>query len=208
MVTGDKLRDALSKYVPADAVETCVDWIRTHRIRVRIKPARLTKYGDYRSPRNGESHTITINHDLNPYAFLITFTHEVAHLTCWMKHYNNVNPHGEEWKREFRFLLKPFLDLKIFPDDVAGAVANYIRDPAASSCSDPNLMKALRKYNRDAEEWLHLDDLPHSAVFRLRNGKKFLKGHKLRKNYECYELGTNHKYFIPGTLEVKEVQSA
>ena len=87
MVTGEKLRAALLKYIPEGAVDVCYDWIRTYRISVRIKPSRLSKYGDYRPPVEGRSHTITINHDLNQFAFLITFTHEVAHLTCFLKHH-------------------------------------------------------------------------------------------------------------------------
>lgn len=204
MVTGDKLRESLSKYVPADAVETVVDWIRTYRISVRIKNGRATRYGDYRSPRNGQGHLITINNDLNRYAFLLTFTHEVAHLTCFLKHNGYVLPHGEEWKREFRYLLKGFLDRKTFPDDLAAAIAKYMIDPAASSCTDVNLQKALRRYNDQSNDgWQHLEEIPHQSAFSLKNGKRFIKGEKLRKNYVCHELQTHHKYFMPPLIEVK-----
>jgi hypothetical protein len=206
MVTGDKLREALSKYVPLDAVETCVDWIRLHRISLRIKKSRSSKYGDYRPPHEGRSHTITINHDLNQYAFLITFTHEVAHLTCFNKYGNRVMPHGEEWKREFRFLLRPLMDRKIFPLDTALALSNYIQDPGASSCSDIQLMKALRKHDTKDEGWEHLEDIPFNSTFEIKNGQRFIKGERLRKNFTCFELINKHKYFIHPLMEVKIVE--
>jgi SprT protein len=206
MVTGDKLREALSKYVPLDSVETCVDWIRLHRISLRIKKSRSSKYGDYRPPHEGRSHTITINHDLNQYAFLITFTHEVAHLTCFNKYGNRVMPHGEEWKREFRFLLRPLMDRKIFPLDTALALSNYIQDPGASSCSDIQLMKALRKHDTKDEGWEHLEDIPFNSTFEIKNGQRFIKGERLRKNFTCFELINKHKYFIHPLMEVKIVE--
>jgi SprT protein len=205
MVTGENLRAALLKYIPEGAVDTCYEWIRTYRISVRIKKSRASKYGDYRPPVEGNSHIITINHDLNPYAFLITFTHEVAHLTCFLKHRNFVNPHGREWKSEFRFLLHPFLLQNIFPDDIAKAVEHYLHDPAASSCTNVHLMKALRKYDPQAEGWTHLEEIPYNAEFTIRNGQHFIKGERLRKNFSCMELHSRHKYFIHPMMEVKPI---
>src|SRR5688572_27703374 len=206
MVSGDTLRDSLAQYVPGEAVETLVDWIRMYRISVRIKKSRASKYGDYRSPRDGKGHQITINHDLNPYAFLLTFTHEVAHLTCYIKFGNRVYPHGEEWKREFRYLLRGFLDLKVFPEDVSTAIARYLVDPAASSCTDVHLQKTLRRYNPVTDGWLHVEDIPEQSIFELKNGKRFMKHGKLRKNFVCFEIDTQHKYFIPPLLEAKPIE--
>ena len=39
-----------------------------------------------------------MNNNLNKYSFLITITHEIAHMMIWEKHQNKVDPHGEEWK--------------------------------------------------------------------------------------------------------------
>ena len=198
----EQLRNSLSRYLPPDAVDDCVGWISQHRISVRIKHSRASRYGDYHPPQKGRGHKITINHDLNPYAFLITFTHEVAHLTCFLKHGNKVYPHGEEWKREFRYLLSPFIERKIFSDDVAMAVRKYLHDPAASSCSDANLQKALKQYDQKKEGWFLLEELPPMAQFKIRSGKSFIKGNQLRKNFECYDLYSRHKYHIHPTMEV------
>lgn len=202
-VTAEDLRKALGRYIPADAVDTCFDWIQKYKIRVRIKKSRQSKLGDYRPPHEGKSHTITINHDLNPFAFLITFTHEVAHLTCYLKYRNSVAPHGIEWKKEFQILMYGFLERKIFPPEIAKAVIGYMKNPAASSCGDITLMKALHTHNKIQDDWIHLDDVPYNSSFSLRTGQHFVKGHKLRKNFECYELHSKHKYFIHPMMEVK-----
>jgi len=202
-LTSEDLRRALGKYVPADAVDTCFDWIQQYRIRVRIKKTRATKFGDYRPPHDGKSHTITINHDLNPFAFLITFTHEVAHLTCFLKFRDSVTPHGAEWKREFKHLMYGFIERKIFPEEVTKAVIGYMQNPAASSCGDIELMKALHLHNKANDGWLHLDEVPYNASFKIKNGLQFVKGHRLRKNFECFEIESRHKYFIHPMMEVK-----
>lgn len=204
-VSGEELRKSLARYVPEGAVEACFNWIRQYRIRVRIKRSRQTKLGDYRPPAEGNSHTITINHDLNPYAFLITFTHEVAHLTCFLKHRFNAAPHGEEWKREFRFLLAGFLHDGIFPPDIALALSNYLKNPAASSCGDVQLSRTLKKYDGNEDGWIHLEELPFNSPFLTKSGQRFIKGHKLRKNFECYELHSRHKYFVHPLMEVKSL---
>ncbi len=201
-VTTEHLRDSLLKYVPEDVVDDCIEWIRTHRITVRIKRSRQSKYGDYMPPVAGENHKITINHDLNKYAFLITFTHEVAHLLCFNKHGNRVMPHGAEWKREFKNLLIPFLYKGVFPEDIKKAVIGYIKDPAASSCTDLHLQKALSLYNAKKEGWQHLEDLSEGSTFKTTSGKVFIKGKKLKKNFECIEATHRHKYFIHPLMEV------
>ena len=201
-VSSEQLRASLSKYVPDEVVDDCVDWIRTHRIMVRIKRSRHSKYGDYHPPADGRSHKITINHDLNKYAFLITFTHEVAHLVCFNKHGNRVLPHGSEWKREFRNLLIPFIYKNVFPADIKHAVINYMQDPAASSCTNIHLQKALKAYDEKKSGWTHLEELEEGIEFKTATGKTFVKGKKLRKNFECYDITGKHKYFIHPLLEV------
>jgi len=203
MVTEDQLRIALLKYIPEAAITTCVEWIRKYRISVRIKHTRATKNGDYRPPLNGASHTITINHDLNTYAFLITFTHEVAHLTCFIKHGNRVMPHGLEWKEEFRQLLIPFIKENIFPDGVRNALLNYIKNPAASTCGDSNLMKSLKVFDKHDGDWMHVEDIPLAAKFEIKNGQQFIRGELRRKNFNCHDAKTGLLYFVPPHMDAR-----
>ncbi|MFM7725297.1 MAG: SprT-like domain-containing protein, partial [Flavobacteriales bacterium] len=111
----DTIESILSRYIPAAAVATCTRWIISRNIHLKIAGVRSSKLGDYRPLSDGRGHRITVNHDLNPFSFLITFTHEVAHLHCFLKYGPRHDAHGKEWKDEFRQLLGHFLDRQIFP---------------------------------------------------------------------------------------------
>ena len=193
--------EILSKYLPESSIEKVFDLMNKYKFHFKITRSRTSKLGDYTSPARDKGHRVTVNHDLNQYLFLITLIHEIAHLVVWEKFKNKIQPHGKEWKEEFKILLNPFLSNGVFPDDVYLALANYIRNPAAGSCSDQNLLRVLRKYNNKSEH-LHLEDIPENSVFKLKNGRLFIKGKKLRKRFKCVELRTKHNYLISALAEV------
>ncbi len=149
----------------------------------------------------GKPHRITVNHNLNKYSFLITLTHEVAHLIAWNKFQNRILPHGKEWKEEFRLLLLPFFTLKIFPEDVLKCLNHYSLNPKASSCTDLHLMKVLKKYDENSA-YIHLEDIPAGSIFRLRNGREFIKGERLRKRFLCTNLKNRKEYLVSPVAEV------
>jgi len=204
-MTIDQIRASLFKYVPPSALTTCADWIAEHKFSLRITKSRHSKFGDYRPPKDGKGHIITINHDMNPYAFLITFTHEVAHLTTFLKTKSLKDPHGKIWKHEFRNLMTPLLNVSVFPYDLVDAVKNYINNPAATSCSNVNLLRALRKYDKPNGEWLHLEELDANTKFRIKTGRVFTKGKLVRKNYLCVETKSRSKYTLNPLIEVQLV---
>lgn len=199
----------LQRFIPGGASAMLEKLLDRHPVHIRITKSRQSKLGDFRPQPQEKFHTITINYDLNPFAFLITLIHEMAHLTTWNHYQNRVDPHGQEWKFEFKFLMDPFLKEKVFPEEIAFALKHYMSDPAASSCSSPALSKALRKFDRDQEASVSfLDELPHHALFRLRNQPKFLfkKGEKARTRFKCLELKTNREYWVTAHAEVEQVE--
>lgn len=204
-MTIEKIRAGLSRYVPEPALDHCVKWIAEYRFHLRITRGRHSKYGDYRPPKNGKGHIITINRDLNPYAFLITFVHEVAHLAAFIRTQSLRNPHGPEWKKEFQSLIFPLLNTHVFPEDLLPHVRKYISNPAATSCTDTDLLRALKKYNHDADDWQHLEDIEEGTMFRLRTGRIFIKKQLVRKNFLCIDPNTKHKYTINPLMEVQPV---
>lgn len=207
-----ELTRAFSKYVPSKSLDVCIDWIVEHKIAVRITKSRNSKYGDYRPPHDGRGHRISINHDLNKYAFLLTFSHEVAHLITFNKFRFRIDPHGKEWKSEFKRLMIPFLKSDIFPKDLVVAINGYMNNPAASSCSDITLMRTLAKYDKRDERWKLLEEIALNTPFRIRSGREFIKGELLQKNFCCTCLKSKHKYVINPLTEVlpidKLLQSA
>jgi len=193
--------EILRKYLPERAVPLIAEWIFDYDFKLKITRERNSRYGDYTSPREGRNHLITINHNLNPYAFLITLVHEVAHLVTYNKHRHTVNPHGTEWKINFRNLMQPFLSTDIFPVEVFSALRNYMQNPAASSCTDPTLLRSLKLHDAESGK-IFLEYLPAGTVFLFNNSRIFVKKEKLRKRYKCTEVGTGRTYLFDTLAEV------
>lgn len=201
----ERNKNILAKYLPDNTVHIIAEWIYAYDFKLKIKKSRISKYGDYRPPVKGQNHQITLNHDMNKYAFLITLVHEVAHLTNWNRHRNRVKPHGEEWKQEFRTLMQPFIREDIFPPDVLRALRSYMNDPAASSCSDPHLMRVLKNHDVRVNTIL-LEELPPNTIFMISTNRYFVKGPKVRTRFKCKELKTNREYLFNPLAEVYEVK--
>jgi len=200
----------LSKYIPASCVQVCTSWITNKNIHLKITRGRSSKYGDYRPHEKGDGHHITVNHDLNPFSFLITFVHEVAHLHCFIRYKHRHEPHGREWKEEFRILLSEFIRMKVFPEDIESALNSYIQNPAASSCSDMHLHRTLKKYDpKGPEEIFHLEDLEQGEIFRInlsRSVQLFRKGARKRTRYHCTEIKSGREYMVSALAEVKRAE--
>ncbi len=196
----------LSKYIPEAAAPIISQWINDTACRFKVTKSRSSKLGDYRSPFKDEPHQITINHDLNPFSFLITTVHEFAHLKTWQNHKNKVRPHGTEWKNNFKGLMDPFIRLNIFPADVTSVLVKYMNNPAASSCTDLNLYKTLKNYDSKQEEIVTIDTLEFQQYFSIKSGRVFQKQEKLRKRYKCLEVSTQRIYLFHPIAEVFPIE--
>ncbi len=190
----------LSRYIPEPSVGLICEWIIQRGIHLTITKERSTKLGDFRPSEKTRGHKISVNHNLNPYAFLLTLVHEIAHLETWNTYKNKVKPHGREWKTAFIGLMQPFLHELIFPAEVLHEIRKYLNNPAASSCSDHNLSIALRRF--DTEPALFLEELPEGAVFKIGSGRVFKKGEKRRKHFHCLEMNSARAYLISPAAEV------
>lgn len=197
----DKLT-VLAKYLPAEAAPVVARWIDYFKCEFTISKSRNSKFGDYRPPFKGRGHRISVNYNLNPYAFLVTTVHEFAHLLTWQEHQRKAKPHGAEWKSNFKRMMKPFLDKKVFPEDVCLAVTKYLDNPAASSCTDVNLFRVLRQYDPIQTSFHTVESLPENAVFALKDQRIFRKESRLRKRFRCTELKTGLVYLFSPLAEV------
>jgi len=112
-----------------------------------------------------------------------------------------VKPHGQEWKKNFSRLMKPFLHEAVFPEAVLLALKRYLVNPSSSSSNDTQLMRTLRQF--DTEPVLHLEDLPEASLFKLKTGRVFQKGPRQRKNFRCEEVGTRRMYLVHPLSEVE-----
>lgn len=193
----------LQKYLPDYAVAPCFELIRTHAVNLKVVNERVTRHGDYRLLPDG-SHQITVNANLNPYRFLITLVHEIAHLVAFEDYGRRIKPHGKEWKYTFQQLMLPFLRPEIFPSTLLPLLANHFRNPKASSSTDAKLSIALKQFDPPSESTL-LYELSPGSIFRLKNGRTFKKGHRKVKRYQCMEMKSGRMYLFQPHAEVKEV---
>jgi hypothetical protein len=201
--------EVLKDFIPHKALNYVCNFLQHHKVELKITRTRSSKFGDYRPPFKHKSHIITINKDLNQYAFLITLLHEMAHLSCFVKHgiKRSIKPHGKEWKEEFRHHMAPFITLNIFPQEVLKAVFNYMKNPWASSCSDEDLMRTLKKYDAKTD-LIFLEELPENTLFSIGKNRIFRKGPKQRKHYKCLCLNNKRIYLVSPLAEVKILEES
>lgn len=168
-----------------------------------ITEPRSTKHGHFRAGMRGERHEITVNGNLNKYAFLITLIHEAAHLIAHLRYGERIKPHGEEWKQCFREAMRPFFGKSIFPEDIEIPLRRYMMDPGATTHSDFHLFKALSGYDRMSANVRLLDDIPENTLFVYgRDRRVFRKGAKLRKRYQCVEMASRDIYLFDPLAKV------
>lgn len=193
--------ERLTKKMPEPAAPLIARWIVDLKVTFVISKPRKTKLGDFMPQHNGKPPRISVNSDLNKYNFLITTVHEFAHLGCHLKHGNKVNPHGQEWKNLYTELLKPFISIKVFPENLLPVLHYHVSKPSASSCTCPKLSRALLEYDNNPGQLLSDIDTRESFIF---HNIEYLKLEKRRTRYVCQRLSDNKKFLISGRAIVEK----
>ncbi len=192
--------------MPPLAVDAVVELFVNKPILVQIKQARSTKLGDFKAPANGRPTRITINGDLNPYAFLITLIHELAHWTVWNTYpnYRYLQPHGVEWKTTFSRLMAPFLQPRIFPNDLLQILGHHMLNPGASTASDLALILKLKEYDlKKSNPFLFEFSEGDSFVFK---GRTFQIIKKNRTRFLCLDILSKRRFLVHSQCEVEAVK--
>ena len=199
---------ALASYLPEGAFEPVVQLIHQYKVHLTVTRARKSVLGDYRHPFMGSNHKITVNGNLNKYEFLITLLHELAHLLCFEQYRNRVEAHGKEWKNIYGSLLKAFIDLNLFPDDITKSLKNTLLNPAATANGETALLLVLRRYNPLKKAGVVvLAHLADGTLFKEIKGRTFRKIKLRRKRIECIEIATGNIYLFSALSEVEIVNA-
>lgn len=186
-------------FIPPKAIPFVQFLIDAHSFDLLIVNQRQTKHGDFRKLPNGK-YQITVNNNLNKHQFLLTLVHEIAHHVTHQK-FGRVQPHGQEWKKVFQHLMLPFLRLEIYPKEMIGHLANYLKNPKASTDSDVRLSLALR--GNIAEKGKNfIFSLPFGTLFIFKNAI-YKRGNMRRTRIECLEMKTKKVYLFNQNVEVK-----
>src|SRR5215204_5898849 len=133
----------LQDFLPANTYEPVLVYLQQYHVHLTVARERKSILGDYRHRTQAQNHRISVNGNLNQYAFLITLLHELAHLLTFENFGNRVASHGKEWKTIFG----QFIEHNIFPVDIRNALLQTLQNPAASSCADEVLLRTLKNYD-------------------------------------------------------------
>ena len=202
----NKRIDSFFDHFPPKVAEYCFQLWHDYSFDFIVSKSRDSKLGDYRfSPTKG--HQVTVNHNLNPYAFLVTYIHEVAHLTTYLAHKNKVLPHGQEWKTEFYQLFEPILDDELLPTDLVKVLKAYLKNPAASSTGYQPLVDILKTFEAEPPDGTPVHDLAEGTVFQLKN-LSFIKGKLRRTRYICKEINSGRNYLVAKNAHVFPIENS
>lgn len=199
--------DHLQKYLPGGTYEIVLNFLSEYHVHLTIARERTSILGDYRHRTNGSNHRISVNGNLNQFAFLITLIHELAHLLTYEKYGNKVLSHGKEWKQVYGFLLDHFLKNKIFPADIENEIKKTLHNPAASSCAEEGLTRILHRYDVKKPGRELIEEMSADTVFKTSDGRIFKKGNKIRKRYRCQEISTGRIYLFSPVYEAELINS-
>lgn len=192
----------VSPFLPKEALDYCCHLWLQHAFHFKITRDRKSKLGDFRYTKANNKYTVTVNRGLNPYSFLITYLHEVAHVVTYRQFKNSCKPHGREWQENFRKLAEPLFDTSTFPSDIKLAFQNYLKDPAASTSGCAPLTLALRKYDQEADPSQQiLATLAPGCKFIFKD-RTFIKVGKKRTRALCKDLGNGRNYLISEVAQV------
>lgn len=193
------MNEIIKKHIPENSFELLNEILETHPIAIKIVNNRKSKQGDFKKKPNQQPE-ITINNSLNEYQFLLTLVHELAHFVTFKK-YKRVKPHGVEWKQSFQHLMLPFLQPSIFPNELLPFLANYLKNPKASTGSDTSLTYALKQYDKKSDKSF-IFEIALGTLFQYNN-RTFEKGLLRRTRFECVEISNRKIYLFNKNAEVK-----
>lgn len=197
------MTDPFTTYVPPGATTYCRQLWQHYAFQLRISKPRRTRLGDFRVLSDHQTQ-ITVNANLNPYAFLITYVHEVAHADVYA-HYKaqrrrQDKPHGKVWQTAFQRLMQPLLTETIFPAPILQPLCHYLRKPSATTSAHPTLVMALRQVDSAATtaekpNQMMLRDVLEGNRFQFAK-KTFIRGTLRRTRVVCKEVSSGKSYAI------------
>ena len=197
--------NSLAEFLPNGAFPMLEPLLIQYKVHLTITRSRASVLGDYRNAVAGKAHRISVNGNLNPYAFLITLLHELAHLTTFLRFGHRVSAHGKEWQQEFAGLLKQFIASGLFPDDIRSQLLQSVQRPAASSCADTGLRRVLRRYDPQKNNHCLVEELNAGEYFEIDKGRIFRLEGQQRKRFKALEVATQKMYLFSPVYEVKRI---
>ena len=191
-------------FIPKNSHSYVKKIVAYDKIEIRVVKNRKSKHGDFRLLKSGQN-LITINATKNPFRFLITLIHELAHFRVSKNFSYRVLPHGKEWKATFKTMILPLLNNNVFPENILSRLAKHMKNPRATTDSDEDLIIYLSKYDLNRDDNLNKrekSDLEF-AIGKAYDDQKnyelsikyFESANKLRKELTDYNFKSDEKLF-------------
>jgi hypothetical protein len=193
--------EGLKQFIPEGTYSYFLHYLQDYAIQLKVTKERHSIQGNFIYKQSDKKNKISINGNLNPYAFALTLIHEIAHCICVHKNGFHKKPHGIEWKSIYSELLNDFMNLKVLPQDLFMAVMEHAQRPTAS-CSDMELEVALSQYDTTDSEEQFLEEVPIGNIIMIQK-EKYLIVSKRRTRYLCRNLKNNSEYLISRHARVK-----
>lgn len=197
--------NTLQQYLPAGAYELVTRYLHQYKVHLTVSKERQSVLGDYRIPVGYQNHRISVNGNLNPYAFLITLVHELAHLLAFEQYGRRIKAHGPEWQGVYSAMLAEMLSLDILPGDITEELVRSMRNPAASTCAETSLTRVLNRYDKNEDGLTPVEQLQNGQRFATKDGRVFQRGDKRRTRFFATETATGKIYLFSGLYRVKGV---
>ena len=181
----------------------CKQLWQQYQFRFLVVKPRRTRLGDFRVFPNNQTQ-ITVNVNLNSYAFLITYVHEVAHAVVNQQfklgRRSHIRPHGRAWQTAFQQLMQPLLTEAVFPQAILEPLRQYLSKPAATTSANPSLVLALQQADPRPTTNLVLNqlilrDVPEGERFQFAK-KTYIRGTLRRTRVVCKEVTSGKSYAI------------
>jgi hypothetical protein len=142
----DRSMESVKPYLPEHWLDPVRLLLQGTPILIEVKPCRRSKRGDHCTSLSQGFSKITINATKNPWQFVLTLLHEIAHAHVAHSDAPQTTPHGPVWKREFGDLLRSHLAL--FPNDLIPCISRHSNNPLYSTDADALLTGVLQMHER------------------------------------------------------------
>ncbi len=175
----------MSRHFPVQSHQVVEELIQAHNVQLRMVYGRNRSFGYFRPATKRLPDCISINGELNVFSSLLIFLHEYAHLLNWKAHGKKVPSHGAVWKELYGKLIRRFVELGCFHPSLDGELVAYSYKVIGRGLADEALTRALLLFDEADDGLVFVSELPPKSRFSSRDGKRFVKLHKLRKRFIC-----------------------
>ncbi|MDG1262120.1 MAG: hypothetical protein P8H59_04905 [Flavobacteriales bacterium] len=187
----------LFPHLPISSHSYCQELLDEKPIRCYLAQARTSKWGDFRF----KGPIITVNKNLPPPLFLLTFLHELAHFHTYIAFGRKISPHGIEWKTTFQELVKPMTEIGAF-GALNDVVTAHMKRPKATIGADAALHSAaLKAMGMDGQQ---VAELNPGDTFTFRN-ERYRVETTLRKRIRCVQISSGKRFLFQPSVQIDMV---